>query len=85
VHLNALKILYCKIYQSDSFIQETDDTLVITQLIYQKLWNYPMAIDEGFALYIKRRTKEIEDALRYHARNCDSPCIICSDLEKIGV
>jgi hypothetical protein len=83
--LTALKILFAQITKKPSFAKVSEDAFVLTQLIFDELWSIEEAIQEGFSSFVKRRTAEIEDALWYHARNCNSHCIICSDLESIGV
>jgi hypothetical protein len=83
--LKALKILIAQITNKSSFAKENDDSFILTQFLYSELWSLEEAVNEGFASYVKRRTAEIEDALWYHARNCNSHCIICRDLESIGV
>lgn len=81
--LEALKILFVQITSKNSFVKENNDTYILTQALYDWLWDDEEALDEGFANYVKRRSNEIEEALQYHARNCNSYCKICSDLEKV--
>lgn len=85
LRLNALKILFSQTTGNSSFAKEAEDAFVLTQLIFDALWNNQSAVEEGFANFVKRRTKEIENALCYHSRNCSSYCVICADLELIGV
>lgn len=83
--LNALKILFVQTTNKSLFARDNDDPFIFRQVLFEELWAVPEAIEEGFLAYINRRTAEIEEALWYHARNCNSHCVICSDLESIGV
>lgn len=83
MNIVSLKILFLQI--TKRAIKGVEDTYMLTQLLYDELWLNEEAVDDGFSSFVKRRTNEIDDALRYHERNCNSLCIICRDLESIGV
>lgn len=66
---------------------EYTDNYQFFQVLFDRLWDIPEAVDDGFKQYYKDNIIKITDALRYHKVNCNgsTDCVICNDLLRIGV
>lgn len=66
---------------SKEYSDEKDQIYRVWKSLERELWKNETAIDEGFHTFIRRKIVEINEAFKYHDKNCQSKCELCEVLE----